>query len=270
MDLDDNYRVGSLDTGLRILEIMLDRDVASVTGISQELGVARSTAHRALRTLEGRGFVALSSSGRGYVAGPRLVEVGSPRSLDPVSRIANREILARVREETGEAVHTSLLLGAQALVVDGRRSAHKIDIGLRMGMVAPAHSLAAGKLLLSSLSDDQVRALFPQDVLVRTGPRTLATSTALVNELHQIRRDGYAVAIQESERGVSSVAILLSGGSWRDRMSIAVSMPFERGTWEDLMRHLDTLQRLVAEEQARHIETDRVAAEDERLLVVRR
>ncbi|MCZ4518902.1 IclR family transcriptional regulator [Rhodococcus ruber] len=247
MSAENQYIIGSLDTGLQILELMLNRDTVTVTDIATELGVARSTAHRALTTLERRHFVALSSSGRGYAAGPRLVEIGSPRCLDPQSRIEARPILNRVLEETEESVHTSLLLGDQLLVVDGRRSKHRVDIGLRVGMVAPAHGMAGGKLLLSCLSDDQIFALFPDESLLRLGPKTLSTRTALMDDIAEIRQNGYAVAVQESERGVSSIALLLSGASWRDRMAIVISVPVERGSWEELMVLKDRLKGIIAD-----------------------
>ncbi|WP_185972501.1 IclR family transcriptional regulator [Georgenia yuyongxinii] len=250
MRADEKYIIGSLDTGLQMLEIMLDRDSVTVTDLASELGTGRSTAHRVLKTMENRGFVALSSSGRGYVAGPKLVEIGSPRCLDPQSRLRTRPLLNRVLEETGESVHSSLLLGAQLLVVDGRRSVHQVDIGLRVGMVAPAHAMAGGKLLLSMLSDDQVDALFPSDLL-RLGPRTLTTRTALLRDLQETRERGYAVAIQESERGINSVAVLLSGTSWRDRMAVAISVPAERGSWEELMNLQERLAVIVSEESGR-------------------
>ncbi|WP_193312766.1 IclR family transcriptional regulator [Georgenia subflava] len=248
---DDKYIIGSLDTGLQMLELMLNYDTVTITEIAKGLGVGRSTAHRALKTLENRGFVALSSAGRGYVAGPKLVEIGSPRCLDPQSRIRNRPILNRVLDETGESVHSSLLLGAQLLVVDGRKSRHEVDIGRRVGMVAPAHAMAGGKMLLSLLSDDQIMALFPNEELLRLGPRTLSTRSALMEDLRDIRKRGYSVAVQESERGVNSVGVLLSGDSWRDRMAIVISVPVERGSWEELMSLREQLQAIVDEENRR-------------------
>jgi len=244
----DQYTIGSLNTGLHILELMLNRDTLTVSDVASELGIGRSSAHRALKTLEGRGFVALSSSGRGYVAGPKLVEVGSPRCLDPQSRLRHRPIINRVLEETGESVHTSILLGSQLLVIDGRRSIHQMNIGLRVGMVAPAHAMAGGKLLLSLLSDDQIKALFPNEELLLLGPKTHATRTSLMQDIKEIRERGYAVAQQESERGVNSVAVLLSGTSWRDRMAIVVSVPVVRGSWEELMRLRVKLEKIVASE----------------------
>lgn len=225
----DPYTIGGLDTGLRALSILLERDITTVTDLATRLGVARSRAHRTLRTLERDGFVSPAAGGRGFVVGPRLLALSTPHGSDPELRSLHRPLLGAVREATGEAVHTSVLLGDQLLVTDGRRSTHEVDIGLRVGMMMPAHAMAGGKLLLSHLDDNQVLALFPNPRLPQHGPNTIRDRDALLDDLRLIRRRGYATAIQESERGVDSVAVLLSGSSWRDRSALVVSVPAARG-----------------------------------------
>ncbi|WP_341578252.1 IclR family transcriptional regulator [Microbacterium schleiferi] len=226
----DPYHVGALDLGLQVIEMLESRDRVSIGDVARAAGVARATAHRCLRTLEVRGFVTLSSTGRGYFVGPRLLALSTDAVLDPLARPRHRAVLAEVRDRTGEAVHTAVLMGARVLVVDGRRSVHADDIGVRVGMTAWAHALAAGKLLLAACNDEQVAALLPSDPLPQPGGSTIRSAAEFLAALAETRRAGWARAMHESEPGVCSIAVPLDGSHWRDRVALVVSVPAQRAS----------------------------------------
>lgn len=224
----DDYTLQGLEAGLTALRFVLGRDSSTVTDVARELGIARSRAHRVLRTLERSALIAPATTGRGFVAGPRMMDLAVPYGLDLATRFSNRPVIDRVFSATGESVHTAVLIGNQLLVTNGRKSSHEDDIGLRIGMMMPAHAMAGGKLLLSMLDDGQVLALLPPQ-LEKVGPRTTTERLHLLEELRNIRADRYAMCEQESERGVDSVALHLSGTTWRDRTAVVISMPSYRG-----------------------------------------
>jgi DNA-binding IclR family transcriptional regulator len=149
--------------------------------------------------------------------------------IQPKTKFKLRPVIQAVREQTGESVHSAVLLGNQVLVVDGRRSSHPKDIGLRIGMTAPAHAMAAGKLLLAQLDQAQLRAILPNPTLPRRGPKTITKREELEAELHRVRAAGVAFTIQESETGINSLALPLAGSNWRDRIALVISLPISRG-----------------------------------------
>jgi len=228
------YTIESLDTGLRLLLLFLERDSISVSQAAQELHVARSTAHRVLSTLQERGMVSLPATGRRYVAGPSLVEIARPRLVDPEARRWVRPVIEDAVRRTGETVHSVVLLGSQILVLDGRESEQAVRVGMRAGLVRPAYATSAGKLLLSSFDADMITSLYPHEDLLRATPFTIATRTRLIWELAKISQQDYAITHQESEVGINAVAVLLAGTSWRDRIAIMASVPVERGSDEQL------------------------------------
>ncbi|MGB3413263.1 MAG: IclR family transcriptional regulator [Microbacteriaceae bacterium] len=223
-------RLASLALGLEIIDLLIARDQLTVTQVAESLGVPRSRAHRSLTTLVSQGYALPASAHKGYVAGPKILRLSGPQAMGARSRFRLRPVLQDIFEATGEAVHSSVLLGRELLVVDGRRSRYVHDIGLRVGMIAPAHAMAGGKLLLSYLSEQQLHSLYPEEELPRRGPQTLSTRRQLQAELKSIRRQGYSQTVQESESGVNSIGMLLSGNSWRSRTAVVVSVPIERGS----------------------------------------
>lgn len=225
----DDYVNQSLDLGLQILRLMNSTDTLTVRAVANSLGISNSAAHRALRTLEHQGFVSISSNSRGYVPGPYLIGMLMTPGIQPKKKFIFRPVIQAVREATGESTHSAVLVGNQVLVVDGRRSIHPKDIGLRIGMTAPAHAMAAGKLLLAQLDTTQVRGILPNETLPRRGPNTITNRADLENELVAIRVSRVSFTIQESETGINSIAVPLAGSNWRDRMALVVSMPIIRG-----------------------------------------
>lgn len=219
----------STPLALKVLSLAADHDRIGIGDVVREFGVARSSAYRALSALEASGHLLLSESGRGYGAGPELLRLAEVPAVDAASRRAFAPVLGAIRDATGETVHASVLLGSQVLVLDGRRSAHEVDMGSRIGMTAPAHAMAAGKLLLAALDDRLVRAMIPSDELPRRTSRTIGAADELMAELARVREQGYSIAVQESEAGVDSIALPLDGSTPRTRIAVVVSVPSERG-----------------------------------------
>src|SRR5580692_7111858 len=70
------YPIGSVDSVLRLLTMIGEREQVRIAGAAAELGVARSTAHRMMQMLAYHGFVHQDPESKAYVAGPRLIGLG--------------------------------------------------------------------------------------------------------------------------------------------------------------------------------------------------
>ncbi len=221
---------------LRIIGLASSRERIGIGDVVRELGVSRSAAYRALRTLEQADYLMLAPTGRGYGPGPALVHLAEIGAIDTAAKRRWASVLDGIRDATGETVHAAVLIGSQVLVVDGRRSVNENDMGSRIGMTAPANSMAAGKLLLAALDDRLIRSMIPSPDLPQRTSRTIASADALAAELRQIRHDGFAFAVQESENGVDSIAVPLDGSTYRDRVAAVVSLQSDRGGLRQLRR----------------------------------
>ena len=148
------YPIESVGRALRLLTLVAERGSVSVSAAAEELGVARSTAHRMLATLLSEGFVRQDPVTKTYGPGRRMLEVGlaALRNLDV--RAAARPELEALRDELGETVHLVLLEGTHILFVDSVESNRAVRVGSRTGMTMPAHCTAAGKVILAGLPPD--------------------------------------------------------------------------------------------------------------------
>ncbi len=221
------YPIESVGRALRLLTLVADRGSVSVSAAAEHLGVARSTAHRMLSTLLAEGFVRQDPVTKTYGAGRRMLEVGlaALRNLDV--RAAARPELEALRDELGETVHLVLLEGTHILFVDSVESNRAVRVGSRTGMTMPAHCTAAGKAVLAALPpaalEEYLRAM-PAGLT----PNSLDDPDAVRAEIARTAERGWATNYEESEDGLSAVAVAVPEPSGLARSSITVSLPAER------------------------------------------
>ncbi|WP_395110965.1 IclR family transcriptional regulator [Actinomadura sp. SCN-SB] len=218
-----------MDKALLVLLMIRERGEVRVTDVSDDLGVARSTAHRLLLTLANRGFVAQDRVTRAYRAGRVLVEVGLSAVGELDVRRKARRHMERLAAELHETVNLLVLEGAGSRFIDGVEGDRTLRVTSRTGLLLPAHSTSGGKVLLAELPDDEVVALFP-DGLPRVTDRTITDFEALKAELRSVRDLGYAVNHEESSPGLDAVAVCVRDHLGRALAALAVSLPHQRMT----------------------------------------
>ncbi len=225
-----NYPIQSVSRALSLLRRLQDHPTLSVSEASDYLGVSRSTAHRLLAMLQQDDFVRQDSRTKLYDAGPALLQIG----LAAVSRLDIRTIaqpyLHRLAEVTGETVHLVMLTGSDVMFLDGIESNRGVRSGLRIGVVAPAHTTASGKSILASLSAKRLRALYPDEQLTTINHKSLRTFAELERTLPEIRERGYAMNDEESEEGLRAVGASVTdqSGVLRILPALTVAGPKER------------------------------------------
>jgi len=221
------YPIESVDNALRLLLLFAEQPRIRLTDASTYLGVASSTAHRLLAMLQYRGFVRQDGASRAYEPGTALATIAfaTIRQLDVRARV--HPVLERLNAELGETVHMGRLEGAQVHFLDSIESTRAVRVGGRMGRSMPAHCTSTGKAILSQLTNEELYMLFPDEELGGLTDRSLTSRAALEKELKATRRRGYAVSAQESEEGVTSVAVPVASPSGV-RYAVNASVPVHR------------------------------------------
>lgn len=223
----DTPAATSVDKALALVLMLHDAQQIRVSEAADALGVARSTAHRLLGQLRAREF-AVQDARRVYRPGPALRALSStPNNPPDLRRVLHDQLLAFSRR-VAETVHLMVLEGNGVRFVDGIEGPHTLRVGLRTGVVLPAHSTSGGKALLAALSQDDLRALYPRGLPASGNGNALATLPALVRHLAQVRRRGYATNINESERGITALGCAVVDGTGRTVAAMAVAAPSVR------------------------------------------
>jgi DNA-binding IclR family transcriptional regulator len=244
------YPIESVDNALRVLLLLGERPKLRLTDVSQYLGVASSTAHRLLAMLQFRGYVRQDSATRSYVPGPTLdnLAFGVLRRLDVRNRA--RPVLERLNAELQETVHLGRLEGGDVHFIDSIESTRALRVVNRLGRAMPAHCTSTGKALLATLSEDELFRLYPDERLVQLTPNSVGTRTRLLEVLEQIRAQGFASSEEESEEGVSSIAVALHS-TRAPRLAVNASVPASRMSTDTRQAILGRL--IAAAEEIDHV-----------------
>ncbi len=122
--------------------------------------------------------------------------------------------------------------GDTARFVASVESRQALRVGSREGMVFPAHRTTAGLLLLAELSDEELAEVYPpgrrRDHDDRDRTADLPDLERLRADLRRLRRNGFAVNKERSERGLVAVGVPVRDAEGRALAGLSVSMPSVR------------------------------------------
>jgi IclR family transcriptional regulator, acetate operon repressor len=231
-----SYPIESVENAARVLLMLRDQRILRVAEVAADLGVARSSAHRMLTTLQAQGLLRQDEATRGYRVGPRLVELGIAVIGATDLKAEARPVLEELSKATGETVHLIVLEGTQIVFVDGVEGSHAIRAALRNGDRAPAHAGAAGKALLAELTLPELRSRYPGARLRGGTSRAITTRRDLEAGLAQVRERGYATNFGESEDGLHAISAAVRDRAGTPRAAITIAGPSERLSAADLER----------------------------------
>lgn len=221
------YPIDSVDKALLVLLLLRDHGELRLTDVSAYLDVASSTAHRLLSMLQYRGLVQQDPATRAYHTGPVLDELAFSVMERLDVRAAAHPVLEHLSKQVMETVHLALLEGTEVRVIDAIESPRALRVSSRLGNMLPAHCTSSGKALLALLPDEEIRSRYPDDQLPQLTPRTIRTRTELLCEVASVRRVGYAMNREETEEGITSLAVAVVADH-PSPVAINVSMPQSR------------------------------------------
>jgi IclR family pca regulon transcriptional regulator len=194
--------------GLRvILAFDKQRSQMSLSDVARATDLPKPTARRLLHTLTCLGFAV--SDGRTFKLTPRVMEFASVYLGSNMISTVVQPACERLAESTEQSCFAAVLDGHDIMVIahslHGRPDVLAPTIGLRR----PAFNTAAGRAILSQLSDEALDAW-----LGKLEPRgvtdfTVTDKRALRSEILQIRKQGFAITVQEWRRGYHAAAVPL-------------------------------------------------------------
>jgi DNA-binding IclR family transcriptional regulator len=219
-----DYRVSSVDNAMTLLAALKDLPSLAVKEAAALLGVAPSTAHRLLTTLQGQGFVAQNPETRRYGAGPALFEVALAALQRADVRRAARAHLVALSAEVRETVSLTVLEGTSVRFIDSIEGLERVRGVARSGATLPAHCTAGGKVLLAALSDVELQRLYPNEELRPLTVHSITGRAELFDELAAVRRRHYATSFEQSTVGLSATSVPVNDPQGRPIAALVVSV----------------------------------------------
>ncbi|BAF58658.1 MAG: IclR family transcriptional regulator [Pelotomaculum sp.] len=242
----ERHTIQSLERAIMILEY-LRRGPTSLSELSRELGLHKSTVFGLLQTLAWHNYVHQEEKTGQYSLGYRVLALGSAYLENCDLRKVAVPYLRQLVDEYGETVHLVIMDDGQVVYVDKIDSPQSIRMVSRIGRRLPAHCTGVGKAMLAFLPEEKVKLIVEKHGLPGFTPNTITTWERLVEELARIRKEGVSFDREEIEEGLCCVAAPVIGYYRQPIGAISVSGPKLRMTEEKMSLIAGSLKEIAAE-----------------------
>lgn len=242
---------GNIPTNLRLLlvleEVARAGTAVTPTEVNARLGLPKPTIHRLFATLVDEGFLQRDIDGRSYLPGPRLRRLAGGVLSTGRTRTARLTILRRLSGEIGETCNVAIPDGDAMVYLERVETEWPLRIQLPTGTRVPLYCTASGKLYLSSLEPQALRAYLAATDLAARTPGTITDPQTLLDQLRTIRHEGHSLDRGEFMPDMIAIAVPIQDANGRLLATLSVHAPALRF---DLDRARASLPQLRAAAEA--------------------
>ena len=240
---DTDARIPTNMRTLLLLEALGRSDKAMTpTELNASIGLPKQTVHRLCTTLEAEGFLVRDEDSKGYRAARRSRLMSSGLLHASWANISRHQVLSEIASTVGETVNYVVPEEAGMRYLDRVDTSWSFRIQLPIGTHVPFHCTASGKVFMASLSPKARSAFVNALTLSGHTMRTHTSPKALMAELKQIAKQGYAEDDEEFLDDMVAVAVPVRDMAGRYVASLAVHGPSQRMSLANARDMLPTLQ----------------------------
>ncbi|EMH4161688.1 helix-turn-helix domain-containing protein [Pluralibacter gergoviae] len=171
--------------------------------ISQNLNLPRTTVHRIISTLESQGFISHVNGklklGNGFFLLLQNTNMTALSYFNP--------FLKELSSTVKESVSLSTLHQNKLHVIDCIIYEKDLRVSFPVGLESPCYATAAGKMLLSDLSDDLLELAVPRQTVNSEGESIDRAS--LIEDVKTARENGFSIDENVYIEGVTSFSVLI-------------------------------------------------------------
>jgi len=225
--------VQSVERTLAILEVLSEHSEGlGVTGISEKVGLHKSTVYRLLATLIAKDYVTQDAETNKYKITFKLYELGNKRieKLDILR--ASKPYTKKLMESVNEVVHLVVREGNKIVYIDKVEANNTIRMTSSIGKRSPMYCTSVGKAMLAFLPAQEVEEVWNNNRVEKRTINTVTDFQEFKKELENCREKGYAVDNEENEIGVKCIGAPIFNRFGQIEGAISISAPAIRVTEE--------------------------------------
>jgi len=200
-------KIGTLDKTFRIIDLLAQHSRGlRLSEMSAALGLPSSSIHHILSMLRTDDYVDQDSDNKRYRLGFKFLIVSSA-ILDHLDiRRTAYSHLRQLHQKVNENVNLTILRNGQVTFIDKIQKVGGLSLDTYLGFSTDPHAAGSGKVLLSELGRSEIEAIYRTKSLKAYGKNTITSMAQLMEELANVRKQGYAIDNEEYYEGVRCVA----------------------------------------------------------------
>ena len=247
----ENSKVKSLAKALHVLECFSnDKPELGVTEISKMLHLHKSTVHNIVSTYKDLGYLQQNPETGKYHLGIKLLQFSYIINNHMGLRKFFLPYLQEIANKVNETVYLGIPHDGDVMYIENQAPFNSVSTRNILGEHAPMYCTGLGKVMLAYLPDADRESAMDRPFFPFT-ENTITTREALLAELGEIRRRGYAIDNMEHEYGVMCLAFPVFGVDGRIVAAVSTSAPSLRFTPEVIKQNAIVMREILA--PAQHI-----------------
>lgn len=209
----DRYTVRSVAKAMKLIELVAKapREGLQLSDLARDLQASKSTTLALARTLTKAGVLRDTRPGPRYFLGTALIRLGDVTRSQLLLGDISRPVLAQLAVLTKMTSRIAICDAGYPIFIERVDGPGSAPFYSPLGQREEPHASAAGKAMLATMTEDEVRAICAEHGLpARTG-RTITDIGLLLDNLGTVRANGFAVDDGEDAEGVFCVGAAFFG-----------------------------------------------------------
>lgn len=242
--------VSSVQKTMAIFETLCTEKDIGISDLAQRLMMSKSTVYRFLQTMKTLGYVSQQGETERYALTLKLFEVGSGalQNIDIIN-FAHIE-MSKISGKTREALHLGAADDDGIIYIHKIDSKYQLSMQSRIGKRNPLYCTAIGKILLSDMSEEDVRDCLKKVTFIQSTAKTHKNIDGLLAELPRIRKQGFAEDNEEQEVGLRCLAVPIYDRFDQVVAGLSISLPtmrFTESKKQEYIRHLHRAAAIISQ-----------------------
>ncbi|WP_062053070.1 IclR family transcriptional regulator [Aquimarina longa] len=241
----------SVEKAFKILDCFsVDKIELGVTEIAKQIGTNKSAVYRMLATMEALNVIQQNPENEKYRLGLKLFELGQKVGIHKNFISKARPFMEELVKRAGETAHLAIYKNQKVYFLDKVVGRHDLQINSQIGTEKPLHCTGLGKVMLAYADLDYKNSIENLDLKMVT-ENTITDKSKLINEVEQIKNNGFALDLEENEIGLVCVAVPVFSIKGKFIAAISTSGPSARFNKNEIKTYTGDLKQTA--EQLKHI-----------------
>jgi DNA-binding IclR family transcriptional regulator len=170
-----------------------------------------------------------------FQTGPMMVSLAFAVTNNLEIKENARPFMQDLSNRIGEVVGLMVRSGTQIILSEIIRTDQVLNINMNTGAIVPPHAAASCKAILAFIPEAEMEAIWNRAEITPFTENTITSMATYKKQLKEVRRLGYALAVEENTYGFSAIAAPVRDNHGEVIASVTVMVPSFRITKEKLV-----------------------------------
>ncbi|MGI6466322.1 MAG: IclR family transcriptional regulator [Sphaerochaetaceae bacterium] len=226
----------------RLLEFISVNQPVSPSTMCKELEMTRAGVHRLLYTLVTLGYV--EKSRMGYQLSLKVFQLGSTVPIKEQLRESAKSKMYELERIAKENIYLTVLYHDMVIAIEEVKSSHTVVLNPDVTYTYPVNTCASGKLLISSMSEEELDSYLDRVVFIQKTASTIMDKNIFKKRVKEAGQKGYATELMEFGNHLNSIAAPIYNRDQEVFATIAISGPSMRFTEQRMQELIDPLREV--------------------------